>query len=444
MSGREKSGGRKCKVQICLFLVLVTVSLWGLGVETSFAQLSGNEVSYAFTGGAIPRNGFLPLMSTNGIKAGSFRIHPFFGAGEIFTDNAFRTSSNRQSDFVHTVSPGIQIQLPFAGLHRAAIDYRATKSFSQRFPSNNVLNQDLRGQVLLNFPGGLEMKLQGGYAQGFDLRGSELDLQFLEPTKWAQKTFIGEAETIGSQFGVRLRVRAVDREFKNNNQAVTRDRLSSQGNITVFGLIAPKTYALLNFGVTRQVYDQNTQLDSMNYQMNTGLRWRATGKTTGEIQVGYTFLIPDRAPRSQPSGSPLSSGGSRSDAIQVSGSLNWQPASRLNMSLRPSRSIQQSGILGTSTFTQTAIDFTANYTFGALTSINANFNYADSVFENDQGNLGATTRKDNNFGGGFGVTYQAVRWLGVTAQYRYDQRSSTIAAFESYANTLMVSIQGIF
>ena len=447
MISHEKTRGGEWKIYRFTLLVLVAMGIVGLlVVEKSMAQLSPNTVSYAITGSALPfvGGGFTPILSRDGIRAGPFRVHPFLGAGEIYTDNVFRTKSNRQSDFVHIVSPGLQVQLPFAGKHQAVIDYRATQWFSQRFSENNVLRQDLTGQVLLNFPGGLNLHLQGGYRKGFDLRGSALDVQALEPTKWNTKTFVGEAETIGNQLGVRLRVQTTDWNYENNNQAPTRDRLSSRGNFTVFGLIAPKTFALLNFGVTRNLYDQNTQLDSTNYNVNTGLRWRATGKINGEIQVGYTFLTFDHAPVLQPAGSPLSSGGTGSNTVQVSGNLTWQPTPRLTIGIRPFRSIRQSGVFGTSVFTQTAVNLTVSHAIGIRTTLNGNLRFSNNDFDNDQGNQSSQNREDNILGAGIGVTYQAVRWLGIRGQYQYQQRNSTINTFENYANTLMVSIQGVF
>jgi len=306
------------------------------------------------------------------------------------------------------------------------------------------LRQDLTGQVLLDFPGGLNLKFQGGYTKGFDFRGSAVDVQAREPTKWHTKTFFGQAETIGSQLGVRLRVRVNDRKFENNDQGPRRDWLSSRGDLTFFGLIAPKTFVLLNFGVIRQVYDQNIQLDSMSYRVNTGLRWRATGKTTGEIQVGYQVLNFDRAPVIQPSGSLLSSGGKGRKIFRVSGNLNWRPTPRSSIGLRPFRRIRQSGVFGTSVFTQTGVNLNARYAIGTRTTLTGNFQYSNDDFANDQGSQTSQNRTDNRLRGGIGFTYRAVRWLGVTAQYQYQQRSSTINNFEFYANTLMVSIQGIF
>jgi len=416
-----------------------------MAVSKSVAQVSQNTVSFAYTGNAIPSIGtFTPVLAGEGLRAGPFRVHPFLGVAETYTDNAFRSNSNRQSDFIHTVAPGVQVQLPFAGSHQLMFDYRASQWWSQRFSQNNVLRQDVTGQLAFDFPGGLALQLQGGYTSGFDVRGSAVDVQAREPTKWTNKTFVGEAEIIGSQLGVRVRSRVTDWNFTNNNQGPRRDRIDTRMDLTVFGAIGPKTFALLNSGVTRQVYDQNTQLDSLNFRVSSGLRWRATGKTTGEIQVGYEFLNFDRAPMTQSAGSLLSSGGNSRQNLRITGNVDWNATGRSTIRLRPFRVIRQSGVFNTSTFTQTGVGLTARHAMGIRTTINGNFRFSNDAFKSDEGTQTSRSRTDNRLQGSIGITYRAVRWLGITGEYQYQQRHSTLDQFEFYANTFMISLQGVF
>lgn len=438
-------GGDGRKYSFILIVCFVTGFLGFLGNnEKSLAQVSQGAASFVYTGSAIPASGFTPVLLGKGLQAGPFQFHPFLGVAEVYTDNVFRQNTGRQSDFIHVVVPGMQIKLPFAGYHQAVLDYRASKWIHQKFSRNDATSQNLTGQVLFNFPGGMNLHLQGGLTKGFDFRGSAVDVQALEPTKWNTKNFLGEARTIGNRVRVGLRVRVNDLSFDNNNQAPARDRISSQGDFTVLGSIAPKTFALLSFGLRRTVYDQNTQLDNASFRVSTGLRWKATGKTTGEIKVGYEVLNFDHAPVTQPAGSLLSSGGSRREIIRVTGDLNWQATARSSIRLRPFRTIRQSGILNTSTFTQSGFNLNASQRIGVRTTLNGNFGFSHNDFSNDAGETSTANRVDMQGRGGLGVSYQAVRWLGIRFNYLYTQRYSTIGNFENYANTLMVSIQGVF
>ena len=69
-----------------------------------------------------------PVIRANGVLVGPLRLHPHMGVAQMYTDNVFRTNSNRTSDFLTTLAPGIQAQLPFAGFHSFIIDYRTNHS----------------------------------------------------------------------------------------------------------------------------------------------------------------------------------------------------------------------------------------------------------------------------------------------------------------------------
>lgn len=451
----KKHGKPRCwrlKIFPISLLVIVTLGfLQFMHVDKAMAQFSGNSSNIQGSRAQVSGNSsnsqgsrFTRILEGEGLRFGPLVVHPSLNVEERYTDNAFRSNTNRRSDFIHTISPGIQAQLPFAGLHQAIIDYQGTQTFSQRFSSNNAPRKNLTGQVKFNFPSGFKLRMQGGYTTGFDSRGSAVDVQAAELTKWNATSIIGEVETPGRQLGIRLRVRATDWNFKNNNQGPIRNRLNSRVDLALLRDITPKTSALLNIGVTRQAFDQNTQLDSVNYRISTGLRWKATGKINGEIQVGYAFLNFDHAPVTQPAGSLLSSGSTKRQNLRISGMINWAATARSRIRFRPFRSVRQSGISNTSTFTQSGLSINASHAIGIRTTLRGDFRYSHNDFENDAGNQALEKRIDQQLRGGFGVTYQAIKWVGVSGRYQYAQRFSSFERNEFYANTLMVSIQGVF
>ncbi|MES4784891.1 MAG: hypothetical protein C4294_02700 [Nitrospiraceae bacterium] len=149
------------------------------------------------------------------------------GVAEMYTDNVFRTNANRQSDFIHTLAPGIQVQLPVRNRHVFLIDYRTNVQYYQRNSSNDVQDQTASGRVNLNLPSGLKLDLQGEHKIGHDPRGSAVDLQALEVNKWSANSFTGQAEYVGTRAGIVLSARTIRWDYLNNNQAIIRDRLSN-------------------------------------------------------------------------------------------------------------------------------------------------------------------------------------------------------------------------
>ncbi len=264
--------------------VVIILVIGVIGPRISWAQVS--EISFPFTSATRPQGyaNFNRLLTEGGIRLGSIILHPHLGLGSGYMDNAFRTETNREHDFVYVVSPGIQVQVPFAGRkHQFVVDYWATQLIYERFPENDGIFQKATGRLMFNFPSGLKMDLQGGHTTGIISRGAVLDVGAQEPTKWNTNTFIGSAETLGSWAGVRMTADFTDWNFENNDQAAPQDRNTYRANLTFFGSITPKTFALLDFDVEKSNYDKNIQNDNFQWGVNTGIRLSPTGKTTGEI-----------------------------------------------------------------------------------------------------------------------------------------------------------------
>ena len=400
---------------------------------------------FPFTGPSVPLGSarLKPIFPEEGLKIGPVQIHPFLGISEVFTDNAFRTNSARETDFITVIAPGIQARLPFGEQHQFVAHYNATRLFYVRFPGNDALVQDAWGRFNLNFPGGVAIDLQGGHTEGFIPRGNELDIQQPEISKWNTNTFFGQAEYFTNLIGTRLRVRSTRWNFVNNGLGPTLDRLTNAASVTFFGAVTPKTFLLLNLGLLDQIYDQNKQLDSLSLIVTTGIRVRATAKTTGEIRFGYQVLNFDRAPLATSPGPGLSVGGNKQEIFRVFGRFNWQPWSRLLINVQPFRTIQQAAVFDSSVFTQTGVALGAKQTIGTRTFLNGNFRFSSDDFDSPVTVNGVTeSRQDTRFTLGGGLEYRTIKWLGLRMDYFFQQRSSTVEQFGFFANTIMLSIQG--
>ena len=75
-------------------------------------------------------------------EAGDWTITPRISGQEIFTDNVFYTPTNRRSDFITNVSPGIDIAGESTRI-QAKLDYSPTLQFYARNPSENFIGHNL-------------------------------------------------------------------------------------------------------------------------------------------------------------------------------------------------------------------------------------------------------------------------------------------------------------
>lgn len=390
--------------------------------------------------------GFTPVIPEDGLLVGPVHLHPFMGVAEMYTDNVFRTNSKR-SDFFTTLGPGIQAQLPILGRHLFMLDYRTNIQFYHRTPSNNVQDQTASGLLQFNSPLGLRVNLQGEHKLGHDPRGTALDLQTVEVNKWETNSFTGRGEYEGGQMGAALTLQTLRWDYLNNGQDITRDRLSNYAGVTLSAKVLPNTSALIDISARQEIYDQNKNLDNVTYTISGGAKWEVTGNTTGEILIGYQFLKFSNAQVNQ-AGPILSQFRRDEDSnsnLFVAGTVNWTPLSDLTITLQPYRTVQQTVVSGTSFFTATGGNLSAVKKLTRRIDLTANLGIESDEFSTPAGASAATpARTDTIKNAAIGFNYRAVKWIGMSMQYVFEDRSSNVGQFSYQANTAMVAVQALF
>jgi hypothetical protein len=401
-----------------------------------WTQSTSPEVFY-FTGSQRPlrQTIFREVLPGDGLKVGRVEVRPFFGTAEVFTDNVFRTKTNKEHDFLTAIAPGVQANLPFGGGHSFLLDYRAAQLLYARFTENNVFAQHGLGHLKLDFPVGLKFDFQGGRIDGFDPRGSEVDIQERDITKWRIHSFLSQAEIIGRKGSIQLRSLYADLHYKNNGQAPIRDRKRVSGILTVFLRATSTISGLLGTQIANITYDDNKQLNNFSYGVFTGFSLAPSRLLSGYFRIGYTILNFDRAPVQQPPGSNLSSGANGSKALTMFGDLRWAPTSRFTLEIQPFRFFNQSAVFDTSTFVQTGVSIRADHKPSDRLGVRGRVYYANDKFEEG--------RRDNRINTSIGLGYRTVQWLGFRLDYIFGKRFSNENRFENYNNTIMVSVQAL-
>lgn len=417
---------------VLLFLVCFESVLPLKGWAQSFQDTGTFSFSGAHNPLRRPRlRSFLP---GKGLRVGQVQLHTFLGVAEAFTDNVFRTKNQRDSDFLTTIAPGAQAYISFGGKHSFLLDYRAAQFLYAKFSENNAFTQNGIGQMRLNFPGGLKLAIQGGHVDGFDRRGSALDSQDRDITKWRATNLMGVASLSGTRGRIRLRSRYSRLHYKNNGQDVRRDRKSARADLTGFVKVTQALSTLLGVNINNNTYDENKQIDSFSYGIFTGFELDPSRQLGGEVRIGYSILNFDNAPVEQDPNSGLSRGGTQQKRIILNGNLLWRPTTRQNINFGAFRNIRQSGVGGTSTFVQTGADISAFHRITNRLGLRGGGQYFHNKF--------VQSRTDNRFRLRIGLDYKTVQWLGFGLNYYFERRSSTDSAFDNFANTVSISVQG--
>ena len=481
MLPKAKPALRRAGILIILIISVLNICIgWALCVDNTWAQQPvapsvlpqsqvpvSNGSGYYFLSqyadpalrGALyltpdwPLSGYYPLypgglsqvIPDDRLLVGPLKLHPFMGVAQMYTDNVFRTNTNRTSDFLTTLSPGIQAQLPFAGSHAFLIDYRTNIQYYSRTPSNDVQDQTASGGFKFDFPGGLKVDLQGEHKLGHDPRGSAVDTQNLDVNKWTANSFNGQVQYDGARSGVRLNMQSTRWNFLNNNQGISRDSLNNYVGLTFFGDVTGKTSVLTTVSAFQQIYDQNKNLDNVMYQVSGGPTWRPSELISGQILVGYQYLQYTLAQVNQPP--PLSQFTRSKDSFQnffFMGILDWAPTSLLTIRMQPYRTIQQTVVFGNLFYTVTGVNLGASHTLTDNTTLTLNLGLEQDQFESASGSTSGGDRTDFLKNVAVGVKYRAVKWVGLGFQYIFEDRSSNQNQFDYHANTFMVSAQTLF
>ncbi len=446
-----------------LFLLVFVVCEMFLPIKV-WAQALSDTGNFSFTGGHNPvriAQNYREFLPGDGLRVGPVQLHAFLGVAEVWTDNVFRRNKGpaRDSDLLTTIAPGFQASLPFGGKHSLLLDYRVAQFLYSKFSGNNALTQDGVGHLTLDYPGGLRVDVDANLVAGFDGRGSEVDSQQSDITKWYSNTFRTTVQMVGTKLGFRGGVRYTSLSFRNNGQDRPRDRNNAAANFTIFVPTGATISALVGGFVSDQNYDRNNQLDSFTYGVFTGFRITPSRQFSGELNIGYNILNFDRAPVVQGPFIPdlanpgsfipdpsdegtqllnqrLALGGKQQKALFLSGNMKWRPSSGLAFRLRPFRLIQQAAVASTSTFTQTGIVLAVTQRLKDRIFFNGSLLYANSDFDG--------ARSDNRYRFRTEIDYRTVKWLGFKLAYIFEKRFSNQTRFRYYSNTLSLSIQGFF
>jgi hypothetical protein len=469
-SGRKQSACKVFTVSVLLSMCLMSPQT-GYGQQTTPIPPTGQTSIFGGQGwawfsqfsnpsflGAVymtpdwPKTGYYPLypggfaqpIHDRGFSVGPMRLHPMMGVAEIYTDNVFRTNTNRKSDYATTLAPGLQAEVPFGSNHMFIADYRTNLQFFHRNPTNNVQDQTASGRFSFALPSRVSLDLQGEYKIGHDPRGTALDNLNLELNKWRAATALGQIAYDGANAGVQLNLSSTKWNYLDSLLGVFRDRVANNAGLTLKAKLTGKTSLISNFAVTQQSYDQASMLDNNMYTASGGLRWDATQLTYGELLGGYQLLKFTNSIRDQTIGGIrfLRTGDSYG-TFYFAGNAGWQATPLLLLKLQGFRSFQQTVVFDTLFFTATGVNFSAIHDLTNSTALTMNLGYENDRFESPAGSS-TPNREDTLKNAAIGIRYRAVKWLAGSIQYIFEDRKSNQQQFAYHANSVMASLQVTF
>jgi hypothetical protein len=86
-------------------------------------------------------------------KLGPFNVSPFLEYDGIYRSNIFLTSSNKKSDYINNINPGVRVELPIAQRHKFSLGYLGNFFIYSTHSDQSHYDQNVNVEGLLNLRG---------------------------------------------------------------------------------------------------------------------------------------------------------------------------------------------------------------------------------------------------------------------------------------------------
>ncbi|HEB96954.1 MAG TPA: hypothetical protein ENI96_11060 [Sedimenticola thiotaurini] len=383
--------------------------------------------------GALCKGGLLPaavLAAWSGAALPAEKSGFDFNVeGQVrYDDNVYRTLDRfAESDTLFVLKPELS-WTALRGKHRFDLSYQGDYAAYLDVTDLNYDDHLLEGRALLDHSYRLNSEYTLGYRRDHDRPGQTdaLSIPVGEVDKWwdaygdARVTY-GRDDSKGQIVG---QLNYHQRRYTNNRQEF-RDYNLVQAIGTFYYRVAPKTRMLFELDFSDYDYQKrdlfgNNQ-SNKQYLYLTGVRWEATAKTTGIFKIGYRNRDYDSDLYGDLSGLAL-----WLDGI-------WKPNTYTRVTFGAAEDNQNSAQRFSNGYVRRYIRGGIDHGITPRTLISAKVQYGTDTFE------GPFDRKDNRWYLRLGVSHSLRRWLDVGAEYRFEQRDSSLDIYDFDANVFLVS-----
>jgi len=337
-------------------------------------------------------------------------------------DNIYLESSNPTADQILVLTPALRLETK-----------RGTDTFSLRLSSavgryrkhtaDNYANTNLNGVADFDLGTRLRTRLEVGYLDGVDPRGSTNNRISATPDHYRQTSGRGifSYGAQGARGRLEFELGHLRRDYLNNREiTATGDRAVDDLGATFNWRIGPKTTLLFQGKHGSIDYaDPNSTLDSVERALLAGGTWEASAKTQGTFRIGVVNKNFDDSARAS------------SRAITWAGAIRWSPRTYSHVDLDFTRAPTETtgGVGDFIDRTTTGVRWSHEWNSRLLTETRAS--YLDETYQGEQ-----RTDKIQNYG--FKAAYRMRRWLSFGGDYAYSVRHSDVNDFDYRRNVFML------
>lgn len=382
----------------------------------------------------VSKLSLLPLsimaaMSANALQPasvdmGPFKMVPTLGIQTGQDDNIFLTDGNETDSWITVINPQVQF-VAQDGPSSYSLTYGLNFGKYHDSSPDDYVDHNLKGDINLELNSRNFLDISAAYTKNHEPRGTGSNqgsnaTANAEPVEYDERS-LDVAYTYGSREATgRFKVSGgiLDKEYTNfEAQNAARNRITNYVDGTFYYRVAPKTQAIFEVKRKRIDYDLTTSpLDSTEMFYLVGATWEATANTSGTVKVGMS----DKS---------FSSPTLQDDSsLSWEVSLNWSPIERSTFILSTAKLPEETD--GSGSYidrTSASLMWTHAWTEQLSSRVTAGRRNGDYV---------GNSREDDEDNFGIGLTYSMRRWLDLSLDWAYSDRSSNQAGLDYDKNTV--------
>lgn len=350
--------------------------------------------------------------------AGGARIKSSIGGLAYYTDNFYNEPSGQTAGFGSLIRPELSFLKESSRMRLAGQVGGEYGMFDLPGAEDDYLD----GGAILGFMSQAtlrnQFRLDASFRRGHDAFGvnrtEDATVRDEELDRWNQTS--GSLHyrygAAGARLNAEVGLTRLDREYVTNRAATeVLNYDATTVDYTVLYSYSPRTTLLLDFSRTDYNFERafgavDTRAGEL-YRARAGMRWLATGKTSGDVRVGYRRRLFD-------TDSPDIEG------IDWEAGIDWSPVPRSQLRLATARSEQESYRADARVIDVESVTLSWKHNLTARLRSTLALERLNVDFD-------TSGRDDEILGGGAGLEYAALSYLWVVADVGLTRRDSTFA-----------------
>jgi len=363
------------------------------------------------------------------------RFSPYLEYAALYRTNIFLTATDKKSDFINIINPGLRMELPIAGQHRISLGYLGNYYLFTKHDDNSHYDHNVNVDTVFNFPVGLSFRFGNTYRAATEERsavtGRQRDYERNTPYMLTDYKLSDRWKLQGTyQFDALDFVKSVDRADTYREHV---------GGVSLYYRFWPKTSATVQYLITSRQYPFTPQANNTAQSPFIGLTWDPTAKLTGSVKFGYTVKNYDQD-------IPTRKKSPKSWALSIQTLYRYSRYTQVTLTAQ--RSIQEDLDFNNNAYINSGV-YAAIYHewpyWQATTYIAGS--YTSNSYENpapDPVTHKQVMREDNLVTLGAGVLRPFTRWLRLRLDYNYTNRSSNAGSLAYNEHRVLFGVQASF